>query len=121
RVVAGIERRNRSAFVRNQVADAQRVINAAAQANRSLAVLPRIPGQSEAWRDVVLINRRRLGAVRQDWADQGGLLQVVVEWVRINLVAQAKIERQVAERAPAIFAVKRSARVAVRVVRRAGD
>src|SRR5262249_15682032 len=121
RVVARIEWRDGSAFVGDQVADSQCVINATAEPDRGLAVLPGIPGEAESRREIILVNRRRRAPAWQDRADQGGLFQIIVERVRINLIARAEIERQVREQAPGVFTVKRSSRVAVRIVGRAGN
>ena len=72
-------------------------------------------------RNVVLVDGRCRRTVRKNRRNERRLVQIVVERVRIDLVAGAIIEHQVRAHAPAVFCVTRYACVAMRVVVRARD
>ncbi len=91
----------------HEVADAQRVVEASPESNRGLAVLPRIPRDAGVRRPVVLVDRRRRRAAWQQRGDQRWLVEIVVERMRVDLIADAVVQREVQLQAPGVFNVAR--------------
>jgi hypothetical protein len=56
-------------------------------------------------REVVVVDRRRIGAIRKDRPDNRRLLQIVVERMGVDLVAETVVDHQVRPDAPRVLDV----------------